>query len=59
MPAPVNLKSSYRFGLFEADLASGELLRQGARVRLQALPFRLLTILLERTGEVVSREEQL
>lgn len=57
MPAPANLKRTYRFGLFEADLASGELLRQGIRVRLQDLPFRLLTILLERPGEVVSREE--
>jgi len=57
MLASSNLKRSYRFGLFEADLASGELLRQGDRVRLQDLPFRLLTILLERAGEVVSREE--
>jgi DNA-binding winged helix-turn-helix (wHTH) protein len=37
----------------------GELLRQGARVRLQDLPFRLLTILLERAGEVASCEELL
>jgi DNA-binding winged helix-turn-helix (wHTH) protein len=48
---------SYRFGLFEADLASGELLRQGVRVRLQDQPFRVLTILLERPGQVVLREE--
>jgi len=47
----------YRFGLFEADSASGELLRQGVRVRMQDQPFRLLTILLEHAGEVVSREE--
>jgi len=57
MQAPVNFKRSYRFGLFEADLSSGELLRQGVRVRLQDLPFRLLIILLERAGEVVSRDE--
>lgn len=50
-------KRSYRFGLFEADVASGELLRQGVRVRLQDQPFRVLTILLERAGEVVPREE--
>ena len=50
-------KSTYRFGLFEADLASGELLRQGSRVRVQDQPFRVLTILLERAGEIVSREE--
>jgi len=57
MHTPTNSKRSYRFGLFEVDLANGELLRQGVRVRLQDLPFRLLTILLERNGEVVSREE--
>ena len=53
-PAP---SKRYRFGLFEADPASGELLRKGVRVRVQDQPFRLLTILLERPGEVVSREE--
>lgn len=57
MQAPVNSKRKYRFGLFESDLAKGELTRQGVRVRLQDQPFRLLTILLERAGEVVAREE--
>jgi DNA-binding winged helix-turn-helix (wHTH) protein/tetratricopeptide (TPR) repeat protein len=57
MPASVNSKRKYRFGLFESDSAKGELVRQGVRVRLQDQPFRLLTILLERAGEVVSREE--
>jgi DNA-binding winged helix-turn-helix (wHTH) protein/tetratricopeptide (TPR) repeat protein len=50
-------KRSYRFGLFEVEVASGELLRQGVRVRLQDQPFRVLTILLERAGDVVPREE--
>jgi DNA-binding winged helix-turn-helix (wHTH) protein/TolB-like protein len=54
---PAQSKRSYRFGLFEADLASGELLRQGVRVRLQDQPFRVLIVLLEFAGEVVSREE--
>ncbi len=45
------------FGLFEADLRAGELHRAGSRVRLQALPFRVLTVLLEKPGEVVTREE--
>lgn len=54
---PAQSKRSYRFGLFEADLASGELLRQGVRVRLQDQPFRVLSILLEGAGEIVSREE--
>jgi DNA-binding winged helix-turn-helix (wHTH) protein/tetratricopeptide (TPR) repeat protein len=57
MQAPVNSKRKYQFGLFESDSAKGELLRQGVRVRLQDQPFRLLTILLERAGEIVSREE--
>ena len=55
MNGPVNFRRSFRFGLFEADLASGELARQG--VRLHDQPFRLLVILLESAGEVVSREE--
>ena len=46
-----------RFGLFEADLESGELLRQGTNVRLQEQPFQILSLLLEKPGEVVTREE--
>src|SRR5579875_546952 len=46
-----------RFGLFEADLATGELRKSGIRIRIQAQPFRVLTFLLERPGEVVTREE--
>jgi DNA-binding winged helix-turn-helix (wHTH) protein len=42
---------------FEFDAASGELLRNGARVRLQRQPARLLELLLARPGELVSREE--
>lgn len=57
MQVAKNFKRNYRFGQFQLDLASRELLRQGVRVRLQDQPFRLLTILLERAGEVVSREE--
>jgi DNA-binding winged helix-turn-helix (wHTH) protein/Tfp pilus assembly protein PilF len=46
-----------RFGVFEADLRGGELRRNGVRVRLQDLPFRALTLLLSRPGEVITREE--
>jgi TolB-like protein/DNA-binding winged helix-turn-helix (wHTH) protein len=46
-----------RFGVFEADLRAGELRRNGVRVRLQDLPFRALTLLLSRPGEVITREE--
>jgi DNA-binding winged helix-turn-helix (wHTH) protein/TolB-like protein len=49
--------SRLRFGPFEADPAAGELWREGRRVPLQDLPFRLLLALLERPGEVVSRDE--
>ena len=45
------------FGSFEVDLASGELRRQGLKIGLQDQPFRLLALLLERAGEVVTREE--
>lgn len=45
-----------QFGIFEADLKSGELRRSGVRVRLQSQPFKLLAALLETPGEVISRE---
>jgi Tol biopolymer transport system component/DNA-binding winged helix-turn-helix (wHTH) protein len=45
------------FDHFEVDLRSGELCKNGTRVRLQAQPFQLLALLLENAGEVVSREE--
>lgn len=45
------------FDRFEVDLRSGELLKNGSRLRLQAQPFQLLALLLERQGEVVTREE--
>ncbi len=47
----------YRFGAFEVDAAAGELRRQGVRVRLHAQPFQVLMMLVERPGEVVTREE--
>lgn len=47
----------YRFGVFEVDAGTGELRRQGVRVRLNAQPFQVLCLLLERPGELLSREE--
>lgn len=47
----------FRFGVYEADLAAGELRRQGMRVKLHAQPFALLGLLLRRPGEVLTREE--
>jgi cholera toxin transcriptional activator len=46
-----------RFGVFEVDPASGELRKSGIRLRLQEQPFQTLRLLMERSGEVVSREE--
>ena len=46
-----------RFAVFEVDLAAGELRRNGVRVRLQEQPFQILAYLLDRPGEVVTREE--
>jgi len=46
-----------RFGTFEVDLRAGELRKQGVRVKLQEQPFQVLTVLLQRPGEVVTREE--
>src|SRR5690349_7057454 len=52
-----NGSQKIRFGLFEADLRSGELFRDGSKVRLQEQPFQILAMLLDRAGEVVTREE--
>ena len=46
-----------RFGVFEADLETGELRKNGAKVPLQGQPFQVCAILLERSGELVTREE--
>ncbi len=46
-----------RFGVFEADLRSGELRKQGVKIKLHHQPFQVLTMLLEHPGEVVTREE--
>ena len=47
----------YRFGIFEADAARGELRRQGIRIKLNTQPFQVLLMFLERPGEVLTREE--
>jgi DNA-binding winged helix-turn-helix (wHTH) protein/Tol biopolymer transport system component len=46
-----------RFGAFEADLHAGEVRKAGSRVKLQDQPFKVLQILLERPGDLVTREE--
>jgi len=47
----------YRFGVFEADAATGELRRQGIRIKINAQPFQVLCLLLERPGELLTRDE--
>ena len=45
------------FGLFELDLQARELRKSGVRIKLQEQPFQILAMLLERPGEIVTREE--
>ncbi len=46
-----------RFGIFEADLQTGELRKNGVKVALQGQPFQVCVVLLEHAGELVTREE--
>src|SRR5262250_3986881 len=46
-----------RFGVFEANLRSGELRKSGIRIKLHDQPFQILALLLERPGEIVTRDE--
>ena len=57
MEEPVPSSRLVRFRTFEVDLRAGELRKSGIKVRLTGQPFQVLTILLERPGEVVTREE--
>jgi eukaryotic-like serine/threonine-protein kinase len=56
MESPTQKPHCYRFGLFEVNVVTGVLLRQGQRVKVQELPLRLLLALIEHPGEIVSRE---
>jgi cholera toxin transcriptional activator len=47
----------FRFGLYEADAAAGELRKNGRKLKLQEQPFRVLLLLLQRPGAIVTREE--
>jgi DNA-binding winged helix-turn-helix (wHTH) protein len=47
----------YRFGPFELNIGEESLARNGTRVKVQDLPYRLLVMLVERPGEIVTREE--
>jgi eukaryotic-like serine/threonine-protein kinase len=53
----VNGNRTVRFGVFEADLHSGEVRKSGSRIKLQEQPFKVLQILLEHPGTLVTRDE--
>ena len=57
MPEAAPTHQTVRFGVFELDLRAGELYKRGLKVRLQEKPQQVLAILLEKPGEVVTREE--
>jgi DNA-binding winged helix-turn-helix (wHTH) protein len=57
MAVPGREGSRLAFGVFAVDVEAGELLKHGTRLRLQDRPFQLLVALLNRPGEVVTREE--
>ena len=50
-------RTDFRFGEFEVDVSSGELRKGWTRIRIQDQPFRVLVAMLERPGDVVTREE--
>ena len=52
-----SLGGIYRFGPFHVNAIAGELLKDGNRIKLQEQPFRLLVVLLENAGEMVTRAE--
>jgi len=51
------LARRYRFGVFEVDATTGELRKSGVRIKLHSQPFQVLMMLLERPGEILTREE--
>ena len=58
MPEPSTTDAHLvRFGLFELNLRSGELRKAGTRINLQEQPLRVLTVLLDRPGDLVTRDE--
>src|SRR5579864_7822120 len=57
MPEARSAGRTLRFGVYEADLATGELRKNGSLIRLQEQPFQILAMLLERPGDLVTRED--
>src|SRR5215469_15530096 len=57
MPPTAVSSRAVRFGVFEVDLRACELRKNGVLLKLQGQPFQILTLLLERPGAMVTREE--
>ena len=57
MPPEATSPGRVRFGVFEADLATGELWKHGRKVKLQGQPFQLLALLVQQAGVLVTRDE--
>ena len=57
MPTQPRCNRVLRFGVYQVDLGSGQLLKRGMDVKLQEQPFQVLSTLLERPGELVTREK--
>ncbi len=57
MPVPTEKSRVVHFGVFEVDLQEAELRKSGVRIKLQDQTVQILTMLLERPGETVTREE--
>ena len=57
MKEQMPIVSPIRFGVYEVDLVSEELRKSGLKIRLSGQPFQILAMLLERPGQVVTREE--
>ena len=57
MPAPASISEVLQFGLFELDMQQGELRKRGVRIKLQEQPLKVLHLLLQNRGEIVTREQ--
>src|SRR5215469_4778934 len=57
MPAPASSTNRVQFGVFELDLQRVELRKNGVKVKLQDQPLKVLQVLLQNPGQIVSREE--
>lgn len=57
MPAPASIPEVLQFGLFELDMQQAELRKRGVRIKLQEQPLKVLCLLLQNRGEIVTREQ--